>query len=287
MSTPPTGITFENWRSYAAPTFDPALWSAIVPAAGRGSRLGFNRPKILYPVAGRMILEWLVDLLLPCCRTMVFVLSPEGSLEVAPELERLAPGRYKIAVQEEPIGMGDAVEVGARQVTTHHALAVWGDQVALRPLTIEAILRLQQGPLNPAATVPTLLVRSPYIHFPRDEAGQIADVWQAREGDAMPQEGESDAGVFCFRSSDLSALLAELHASPLAIGRKTGEFNFLPIIPLAAQTGRTVLTPRVLRPEETIGVNNAADAQKLEDFLRSAANEHPSRAATARERSCD
>lgn len=86
----------------------------------------------------------------------------------------------------------------------------------------------------------------------------------------MPEEGESDAGVFCFRSSDLTALLKELHASPAAIGRKTGEFNFLPIIPLAAQTGRTVLTPHFLRTEETIGVNNAADAQKLEDFLRSA-----------------
>jgi bifunctional N-acetylglucosamine-1-phosphate-uridyltransferase/glucosamine-1-phosphate-acetyltransferase GlmU-like protein len=268
MSTPPCGITLENWRSFAAPAVDPALWSAIVPAAGRGSRLGFHRPKILYPVAGRMILEWLLDLLLPCCRTIVFVLSAEGSLEVAPELERLAPGRYKIAVQEQPIGMGDAVEVGARHVATRHAIAVWGDQVALRPLTIEAILRLHQGPLNPAATMPTLTVRAPYIHFPRDQAGNIVAVWQGREGDVMPEEGESDAGVFCFRSSDLTALLKELHASPAAMGRQTREFNFLPIFPLAAQTGRTVLTPCVLQPEETIGVNNEADARKLEDFLR-------------------
>jgi bifunctional N-acetylglucosamine-1-phosphate-uridyltransferase/glucosamine-1-phosphate-acetyltransferase GlmU-like protein len=267
MSIPASGITLENWQSFAAPAVDPALWSAIVPAAGRGSRLGFNRPKILYPVAGRMILEWLLDLLLPCCQTIVFVLSPEGSLEVAPELERLAPGRYKIAVQEHPIGMGDAVEVGARQVTTLHAIAVWGDQVALRPLTIEAILRLQQGPLKPVATVPTLIVRSPYIHFARDEAGKVAEVLQAREGDAMPEEGESDAGVFCFRSNELTSLLGELHASPQATGRKTREFNFLPIIPLAAQSGRTVLTPRVLEPEETIGVNSTVDAQKLEEFL--------------------
>ena len=83
----------------------------------------------------------------------------------------------------------------------------------------------------------------------------------------MPEEGESDAGVFCFRSRELITLLGELRASPLATGRKTREFNFLPIIPLASQTGRTVLTPRVLHPEETIGVNNTQDAQKLEEFL--------------------
>ncbi len=264
-----SGITFENWQAYASPNVTPELWSAIIPAAGRGSRLGFNRPKILYPVAGRMILEWLLDLLLPYCQTIVFVLSPEGNPEVTPELERLAPSRFQVAVQPEPIGMGDAVELGAQKVDTRHSIAVWGDQVALRPLTIETILRLHQGPLEPVVTVPTLMVSAPYIHFPRDEAGKINNVLQAREGDVMPPEGESDAGVFCFRSHELKLLLGDLHKSPNAMGRKTQEFNFLPIIPLAAQTGHQVITPRVLKAEETVGVNNAADALKLEAFLRS------------------
>jgi bifunctional UDP-N-acetylglucosamine pyrophosphorylase/glucosamine-1-phosphate N-acetyltransferase len=268
MLRPETAISLENWRDYAARQVTRQLWSAIVPAAGRGSRLGFNRPKILYPVAGRMILEWLLDLLLPCCQTAVFVLSPEGALEVTPELERIAAGRYRIVLQDQPTGMGDAVEIAAGEVATRNALIVWGDQVALRPLTVEALVRVHQGPLEPAVTVPTLEVHAPYIHFPRDNAGKIVAVLQAREGDAMPREGESDAGVFCFRSDDLNKLLGELHASPTAMGRVTQEFNFLPIIPLAAQTGRTVVTPHLLRPEETVGVNNAADAQKLGTFLR-------------------
>jgi bifunctional UDP-N-acetylglucosamine pyrophosphorylase/glucosamine-1-phosphate N-acetyltransferase len=268
MAFPYSGITIQNWPSFAGAQVDPKRWTAIIPAAGRGSRLGFHLPKILYPVAGRMILEWLLDLLLPCCQTIVFVLSPDGSLDVAPELERIAPGRCKIAVQEQPIGMGDAVEAGISVVTTEHVIAVWGDQVALRPLTIEAILRLHDGPLAPAVTVPTLRVHAPYIHFPRDAAGNIANVLQAREGDSMPTEGESDAGVFCFRTNDLKTLLSQLHASPAAIGRKTHEFNFLPIIPLAAQAGRTVLTPHVLSAAETIGINSTADALKLDSFLR-------------------
>ena len=51
---------------------------AIILAAGRGSRLGFDHPKILFPIAGRTILEWLVDLLKPLCGQFVFVLSPQG-----------------------------------------------------------------------------------------------------------------------------------------------------------------------------------------------------------------
>src|SRR5262249_45141962 len=43
------------------PPIDKPQWTAFFPAAGRGSRLGFHRSKILYPVAGRMILEWMLD----------------------------------------------------------------------------------------------------------------------------------------------------------------------------------------------------------------------------------
>jgi CTP:molybdopterin cytidylyltransferase MocA len=51
-------IDLKNWEEFAAPSVDPSLWTAIVPAAGRGSRLGFDKPKILYPVAERPILDF-------------------------------------------------------------------------------------------------------------------------------------------------------------------------------------------------------------------------------------
>lgn len=262
-------ITRANWQKYAAPTVNRTLWSAIVPAAGKGSRLGFDRPKILYPVAGRMIIEWLLELLLPRCETIVFVVSPEGKKDVARELGRLAPGRHRIAVQEKPIGMGNAVEIGAKEVTTPHALIVWGDQVALQQASMDAFMTVHEGHLQPALTFPTFMAHSPYIHFQRDSNRKIVRVLQAREGDELPEVGESDAGVFCFRSDDLKALLSGLPQLPSAVGRVTGELNFLPIIPLAVQSGRTVLTPQVLQPGENVGVNDAGDASKAAVFLGS------------------
>ncbi len=49
---------------------DPACWTAVIPAAGRGTRLGFSRPKILYPLGGRAILDWLLDFLVPNCASL-------------------------------------------------------------------------------------------------------------------------------------------------------------------------------------------------------------------------
>lgn len=260
-------LTSENWRAYAAAAVDPEKWTAIVPAAGRGSRLGFERPKILYPVGGRMIVEWLLDFLLPNCANVVFVLSPDGRGPVEQELRRLIPGRYAIAIQEIPLGMGDAVSVGLAEVSSEFVTTVWGDQVALRRSSVEACLRIQQGPLRPDMTCPTVMRAHPYIHFERDESGRIVKLLQKREGDEMPAEGESDTGFFCFRTDRLRRFLAELRGDAGAQGNATGEFNFLPVIPLMAREG-AVVTPRIMTIEETVGVNSREDAALVEPFLR-------------------
>ena len=259
-------IGCDNWQQCASACVDPRQWTVVIPAAGRGSRLSFHRPKILYPVAGRPILDWLLDFLLPNCARFVFVLSPEGVPDVAPELEQRLPGRYKIVVQETPTGMGDAVALALPAVRTPYVAIIWGDQVALRRSSVEACLRLQQGPLAPDVTCPTVMRDQPYIHFERNAQGRITALLQAREGDAMPMRGESDTGFFCFRTPVLIRLLSDLRNVP-AKGRGTGESNFLPVIPLAARDGM-ILTPRLMSVEETVGVNSPGDAAGLEEFLR-------------------
>ena len=248
------------------PRVEPAQWTAVIPAAGRGSRLGFHRPKILYPGGGPADSGLVTRFLQPNCSELVFVLSPDGAADVASELDQRVPGRYRVVIQETPTGMGDAVALALPEVQTPHVVIVWGDQVALRRRSVDACLRLQQGPLDPDMTCPTVMRDRPYIHFERNEQGRIAVLLQAREGDSMPERGESDTGFFCFRTPVLVRLLGELRNAP-ANGRGTGEFNFLPVIPLAASQG-LVLTPRLMSVEETVGVNSAEDAGGLEQFLR-------------------
>lgn len=261
-------INRSNWREFAAPAVDASQWTAIIPAAGRGSRLGSDRPKILYPVGGRLLIEWLLDFLEPNCSRLIFVLSPAGVAEVRPELERLIPGRFEIVVQKVPLGMGDAVELALPAVRTPHLAIVWGDQVALRRTSVEACLRLHEGPLRAPVTCPTVFRANPYIHFDRDNDGRITGLRQAREGDAMPTEGESDTGFFCFETETLRRLLPAVRQDPLQAGRATGEFNFLPVIPFAARQGLDILSPGLMTLAETVGINSAGDAAAVETFLR-------------------
>jgi bifunctional N-acetylglucosamine-1-phosphate-uridyltransferase/glucosamine-1-phosphate-acetyltransferase GlmU-like protein len=242
---------------------DPASWTVLVAAAGRGTRLGFHKPKILYPVAGISILARLVQLFDCLCAAFVFVLSPDGKAAVLPEVELLLPERYKAAIQPSPEGMGDAVACGLSDVKTPNVIVVWGDQVALRPSSIEFCMRLLQGRLLPAAVCPTVLRRQPYIHFERNADGEIVRVLQQREGDVMPPEGESDAGVFFFQTEALRRQMKELSDSDQARGKKTGEQNFLPVFRLLDAVPGQLVTARIMSHEEAVGVNSPADVEYL------------------------
>ena len=264
----PIEIDAGNWQEYAGQAVNPISWTAVIPAAGRGSRLGYDRPKILYPIAGRPVLDWLLNFLEPNCHKMVFVLSPDGRATVREELERTIPSRYEIVIQEVPTGMGDAVELALDSVATRQVVVVWGDQAALRRSSVDACLRLHAGPLEADVTCPTVFRENPYIHFDRDSSGQICALRQAREGDPMPERGESDTGFFCFRAEVLRRLLTEQRRIPEQAGALTREFNLLPVIPLAAKLGLSVITPRLMTLEETVGVNSTRDAAIVEAFLQ-------------------
>jgi len=243
-------------------------WTAIIPAAGRGTRLQDARPKILYPLLGKPMVEWLVRLLDPFVARFVFVLSREARPEVERVLDALVKNRYDVAIQSSPDGMADAVWQAKPHVKTQHSLVVWGDQVALTRETISACMYAHMSRQDPALTLPTVWRKNPYIHFERDDRERLMKVHQAREETLSLQEGENDCGIFFFKTTGLFDIIESARAQRLSIGEKTGEFNLLPLLPLFDRKDGDVVTLRIKRLEETLGVNTPEDARRMEDILK-------------------
>jgi bifunctional UDP-N-acetylglucosamine pyrophosphorylase/glucosamine-1-phosphate N-acetyltransferase len=237
----------------------------IIPAAGRGSRLGAEIPKVLYPVAGRPMLTHLVELYAPLVHAFVVVVHPSAHEAV----ERHARGstrRIAIATQAEPTGMLDAILLARGEVAAaapREVWITWCDQVAVHPRTLARLAAACRD--EPALAFPTAQRRAPYTWLVRDAAGTIVAVQQRREGDDMPASGESEMGVFamplCSYEDRLPAFAAD--GAP---GSATRERNFLPFIPWMAARG-IVRTVSCVDPEEAIGVNDAADLRAVEDYL--------------------
>jgi bifunctional N-acetylglucosamine-1-phosphate-uridyltransferase/glucosamine-1-phosphate-acetyltransferase GlmU-like protein len=234
----------------------------IVPAAGAGSRLSGDVPKVLVPVAGRPMLDRLIDLYRAFAATIVVVAHPSFSAQL--------DGPFEVVEQHERTGMLDAVLLAAPVVgraQPDEVWVTWGDQVGVLHATIERLAQTMTSPSRPAAALPTVHRADPYIHFDRDAQGRLSGLRQRREGDTMPPVGESDMGLFALRRSAYERDLSE-YAAGVERGRGTAERNFVPFLPWLAQRAPVATIP-CTDEREAIGINTPDELRMMEAWLTS------------------
>ncbi len=248
-------------------TINPKKWTCIIPVAGKGSRLGYDRPKTLYPINGRSMLSRLISFFRNHCSTFVIVVSPEGESDVVQELNSLSDKiNYSIAVQPKPTGMADAILCAKQYCNTEQLVCVWGDQICLLESTIQKTLEFHQSNSENVLTLPTVWKKNPYIHIQRDETGRVIKVLQAREGEIDVDMGENDCGLFSFQTKALFSILEKFRTRNEVRGGKTGEQNLLQFFPEFENLGR-VNTLSIATEEETLGVNTVEEAKLAESIL--------------------
>ncbi|MEV4300095.1 nucleotidyltransferase family protein [Microbispora rosea] len=241
---------------------------AVIPAAGRGTRLGLDIPKIMVEIAdGVTVWHVLHERLRPYVEHVHVVMSPHGEGPFrALAAEQIAAGAVSVSVQDRPTGMGGAIFGAAPHWEAHSAiLVVWGDQAGLSPETVGRVVRAHEK----GFTLPLVPMDDPYVEYELDDAGTLVRVRQSREGDECRPGGLSDVGVFCL-STRLSTRLSIVglreewtrYLGEAAVGARTGEVNFLPFLPYLSRERHWPLTVvPVTDPDEARGVNTADDLE--------------------------
>ncbi|MFI5320602.1 MAG: NTP transferase domain-containing protein, partial [Myxococcota bacterium] len=247
----------------------------VIPAAGAGTRLGSDLPKALTRVAGRPMLDWLLDRYAPHAARSVVIASPAAEAALRAALAA-RPGAHDVAVQPRATGMLDAIRLAEPALRAAGPLPrwvwiTWCDQVAVSAATAARLASTCDSAAEDVAVVmPTVARAAPYIHLARDGEGRIAGILQAREGDAMPARGESDMGLFALSQRAYFAWLPQFDAEDAARGSGTGERNFLPF--LAWLRGRGAVQTFAVGDEiEAIGINTRGELERVERHLLAAA----------------
>jgi len=235
---------------------------AVIPAAGKGSRLGSAKPKILTPLNDReTIWSVLHKRLAPLVDHIHLVLSPDGA-QTFPVL----PAHVSSSIQPRPIGMGDAI-FGSRTFWEMYdaILIVWGDQVFVSTDTLRRALSALTLPAG-HAVLPLTRMADPYVEYVFDGA-RLTTVLQSREGDKTNPGGYSDVGTFLLGTRGLTAAWND-YLSQAAHGNRTGEINFLPFLPFLSGQGWTVTPLEVADATEARGINTPEDLSFFRDLYR-------------------
>jgi bifunctional UDP-N-acetylglucosamine pyrophosphorylase/glucosamine-1-phosphate N-acetyltransferase len=237
---------------------------ALIPAAGRGTRLGTDTPKILTPLtAQETVWSILYTKLSPLVDHIHLVLSPQGAAMFPP-----LPANVSTSIQPTAIGMGDAIFCGYDVWSSYDAvLIIWGDQLFVSADTLRRAIATLPVP-NRHVVLPVTRMAAPYVEYVFD-GPRLTQVRQTREGDATTPNGFSDAGTFLLGTQGLKPAWEDyLATTPHGAG--TGEINFLPFLPFLSTQGWAITPLTVADVTEARGINTQDDLAFFQNLYKSA-----------------
>lgn len=213
------------------------------------------------------MIDHLIERYRPYVSSFVLVVAPAAREAIARHVEA-RPERIVLAEQASPTGMLDAILLAGPDVERSGAARVWitwADQIAIHPATAARLA--EESRANAPLVLPTLHRRAPYTHLERDASGRIVAVRQRREGEPMPDEGESEVGLFSLSRKAFLDDLPAYAAGAASDGAATGERNFLPFIPWLARREEVRTFPCV-EDVEAVGINTPEELRAVEAALQ-------------------
>jgi bifunctional UDP-N-acetylglucosamine pyrophosphorylase / glucosamine-1-phosphate N-acetyltransferase len=248
-------------------------FSAVVMAAGQGTRMRSALPKVLHELCGRPMVAWPVLAARAAgAQAIVVVTSPD--IDLTPALPRGAT----TAVQPIPDGTGGAVLAALPDVTQGQPVVVLSGDVPL--VSAEAITRLVDAhrASGAAATLVSTELADPagYGRVVRDGQGNVERVVETKaDGDATPEERlirEINTGIYCFDHGALADALPRVGTD-----NAQGERYLPDVLKLLREDGQTVAAHVVDDPGLVLGINDrvaladvraVAQRRILEDHMR-------------------
>ncbi len=248
--------------------------TAVILAAGQGTRMKSSHPKVLHQILGRPMITYLFDTLKSIGVADILVVVGYQSEKVMASLAGEGYEGVRFVVQEPQQGTGHAVQVAMNGVPPESdtVLVLCGDVPLLSGESITALYRLHQKS-SAAVTVQTVELPegAHYGRVVRDAEGRVLDVVQSKDAADRPDIlaiREINTGAYCFEAPFLRQALGELTVSPV-----TGEIYLTDMIPLARKHGRTV--EALIDPDwpNLLGINSRKELAEATRTLKMRINE--------------
>jgi bifunctional UDP-N-acetylglucosamine pyrophosphorylase/glucosamine-1-phosphate N-acetyltransferase len=254
--------------------------TAVVLAAGKGTRMKSALPKVMHPLAGRPMIHWVVRAVMDAGAERVVVVVGHGREKVEAYLARAFGDRVETVVQEEQRGTGHAALVAlpalARGLDDRSLVLVTaGDTPCLRGADLRTLVDAMSDAVKMTMLVATLPDAAGYGRILR-EHGRVVGVRE--EKDCTPEQRqirEFNPAVYAFRLGYLRE-----HLPTLTPDNAQGELYLTDLVARA----NGLIADRPVAPEAVEGINDRAQLAALEArILRGLARAHQLAGVTVRD----
>jgi len=228
----------------------------VILAAGKGTRMNSDRPKVLHELAGRSLLQHALNTSRTLDPAKICVIHGHGGDAVP---RAVAQADVQMVLQEPQLGTGHAVRQAMPYLNADHVtLVLYGDVPLIRA---ETLLSLLQMALPGNVALLTMVMNEPkgYGRIVRKN-GKVMSI--VEEKDATPDERaihEVNTGIMAVPNQHLSAWLAALKND-----NSQGEYYLTDIIALAVEQGVEIATVQPAHHWEVLGVNSKSQLAHLE-----------------------
>lgn len=235
--------------------------SIIILAAGKGTRMKSNQPKVMHTLGGKPLLQHVVDTARQLNPAEMAVVCGNGADEVVPYLEHQG---INTVMQHEQKGTGHAVEQ-ARDFfqKSEQVLVLYADVPMIETGTLEALI--DSGDSSSLKVLTALLDNpSGYGRIVRDFDDKMLRITEEKDADEETKLiNEINTGIMCIPAKWLNDALAQLDNN-----NAQGEYYLTDLIANAVQQGIEISSVVCEDEMQVAGVNNRVQLAELESYYQ-------------------
>ncbi|MGQ4006063.1 bifunctional UDP-N-acetylglucosamine diphosphorylase/glucosamine-1-phosphate N-acetyltransferase GlmU [Francisellaceae bacterium CB300] len=230
--------------------------SIVILAAGKGSRMNSNKPKVLQTLAAKTLIKHVVN--------TVEKLNPDNIIVVTGHLkeqveEALSGHKITFVHQTKQLGTGHAVLQALPYLEDQKVLILYGDVPLISAEVLDNLVTTTHdddlGVLTAFMDDPTGLGR-----IVRDKFGAVTNIVEEKDAnDSQRQIKEINTGIYCVHRACLAKWLPELKSNNVQ-----NEYYLTDIVKFAKDDAITINVTHPVNEFEVLGVNDRAQLANLE-----------------------
>ena len=233
----------------------------LVLAAGKGTRMRSDLPKVLHPIGGKPLVQHVVETARQVGGDRIMVITGHGAELVE---QRMAASDISFVLQTQQLGTGHAVQQALPQLRSEATvLILYGDVPLTRAETLHKLIahvnNQQMGLLTVNLPDPT-----GYGRILRDASGAVTAIVEHKDANEEQRRiNEINTGIMAVKAKHLQQWLPQLSND-----NAQGEYYLTDIIALARQSGVSIQVEQPGAVEEVEGINNRQQQAALERFYQ-------------------